>query len=283
MIKRRAAAAALPPSTCCHTFRATGITAYLSNGGTLEHAQQIAEPASPKTTKLYDLAMTPIIGAEHEFHDPAYSDDWAARFEPTPARLALFDLMLAELRSRVPTAGLVVELGIGPGYLAAHLLDALPAIRYRGIDFSRSMLDIADRRLRPHAGRVVLTQADLLAAPWWRDLAGSADAVVSTWALHDLGGPAHVEQVYAGCAKVLRAQGLLLNGDFIKPDGTEHEYEPGRFDIATHLDLLQRVGFEAAECLRVFEEELEAPTSAQNYACFRAVAPPRSAGVRVST
>ena len=26
MIKRRAAAAGLPPSTCCHTFRATGIT-----------------------------------------------------------------------------------------------------------------------------------------------------------------------------------------------------------------------------------------------------------------
>ena len=42
MIKRRAAAAGLPASTCCHTFRATGITAYLSNGGTLEHAQQIA-------------------------------------------------------------------------------------------------------------------------------------------------------------------------------------------------------------------------------------------------
>ena len=42
MIKRRPAAAGLPPSTCCHTFQATGITAYLSNGGTLEHAQQIA-------------------------------------------------------------------------------------------------------------------------------------------------------------------------------------------------------------------------------------------------
>ena len=53
-IKRRAATAGLPPSTCCHTFRATGITAYLSNGGTLEHAQQIAGHASPKTTKLYD-------------------------------------------------------------------------------------------------------------------------------------------------------------------------------------------------------------------------------------
>ena len=39
MIKRRSAAAGLSPSTCCHTFRATGITAYLSNGGTLKHAQ----------------------------------------------------------------------------------------------------------------------------------------------------------------------------------------------------------------------------------------------------
>ena len=52
MIKRRAATAGgLPASTCCHTFRAKGITAYLSNGGTLEHAQQIAGHASPKTTK----------------------------------------------------------------------------------------------------------------------------------------------------------------------------------------------------------------------------------------
>ena len=58
MIKRRAAAAGLPPSTCCHTFRATGITAYLSNGGTLERAQQIAGHASPKTTKLYDGRRT---------------------------------------------------------------------------------------------------------------------------------------------------------------------------------------------------------------------------------
>jgi site-specific recombinase XerD len=54
MIKRRAAGAALPYSTCCHTFRATGITAYLQNGGTLEHAQQIAAHESPRTTKLYD-------------------------------------------------------------------------------------------------------------------------------------------------------------------------------------------------------------------------------------
>ena len=66
MIKRRAAAAGLPSSTCCHTFRATGITAYLSNGGTLEHAQQIAGHASPKTTKLYDRTVDTLTVDEIE-------------------------------------------------------------------------------------------------------------------------------------------------------------------------------------------------------------------------
>ncbi len=66
MIKRHAAAAGLPPSTCCDTFRATGITAYLSNGGTLEHAQQIAGHASPKTTKLYDRTADTVTVDEIE-------------------------------------------------------------------------------------------------------------------------------------------------------------------------------------------------------------------------
>jgi integrase len=37
-----------------HTFRATGITAYLGNDGALEHAQSMAGHESPRTTKLYD-------------------------------------------------------------------------------------------------------------------------------------------------------------------------------------------------------------------------------------
>src|SRR5690348_11024723 len=52
MIKRRAEAAGLPYSTRCHTFRATGITAYLQNGGTLEHAQTIANHESPNDHTL---------------------------------------------------------------------------------------------------------------------------------------------------------------------------------------------------------------------------------------
>jgi len=66
MIKRRAKAAALPYSTCCHTFRATGITTYLQNGGTLEHAQTIANHESPRTTKLYDRTREELSLGEGE-------------------------------------------------------------------------------------------------------------------------------------------------------------------------------------------------------------------------
>lgn len=54
MIKRRAKEAGLPDTICCHTFRATGITAYLKNKGTIENAQAIAAHESPRTTMLYD-------------------------------------------------------------------------------------------------------------------------------------------------------------------------------------------------------------------------------------
>jgi integrase/recombinase XerD len=60
MIKRRAEGAGLPKEITCHTFRATGITAYLENGGTIEHAQQIAAHESPRTTKLYDRTSDAI-------------------------------------------------------------------------------------------------------------------------------------------------------------------------------------------------------------------------------
>ena len=54
MIRRRAAAADIATKIGNHTFRATGITAYLKNGGTLEKAAVMANHASTRTTQLYD-------------------------------------------------------------------------------------------------------------------------------------------------------------------------------------------------------------------------------------
>lgn len=66
IIKRRALDAGLPASICCHTFRATGITTYLENGGSIENAQAIAAHESPRTTKLYDRRSDQINLAEIE-------------------------------------------------------------------------------------------------------------------------------------------------------------------------------------------------------------------------
>ena len=54
MIRRRAAAAGIETKLGNHSFRATGITAYLKNGGTLEKAAAMANHASTRTTQLYD-------------------------------------------------------------------------------------------------------------------------------------------------------------------------------------------------------------------------------------
>jgi hypothetical protein len=53
-LSARAVTADRETKISCHTFRATGMTTNLENGGTLEHAQQIAAHESPRTTKLYD-------------------------------------------------------------------------------------------------------------------------------------------------------------------------------------------------------------------------------------
>jgi site-specific recombinase XerD len=66
MIRRRTVAAGILAPIGNHTFRATGITAYLSNGGALEHAQSMAGHESPRTTKLYDRTSDVITLDEVE-------------------------------------------------------------------------------------------------------------------------------------------------------------------------------------------------------------------------
>ena len=66
MIRRRAVAAGIHAPIGNHSFRATGITAYLANGGALEHAQEMAAHESPRTTKLYDRTKERLTQDEVE-------------------------------------------------------------------------------------------------------------------------------------------------------------------------------------------------------------------------
>jgi integrase len=67
MMKRRGANCGIGiDRMCCHTFRATGVTAYVENGSTIENAQLIAAHESPRTTKLYDRTSDTIALDEIE-------------------------------------------------------------------------------------------------------------------------------------------------------------------------------------------------------------------------
>lgn len=66
MVKTRALKAGLAMKICCHSFRATGITVFLQNGGAIETAAQIAAHESPRTTKLYDRRADKIALEEVE-------------------------------------------------------------------------------------------------------------------------------------------------------------------------------------------------------------------------
>ena len=66
MIERRARQAGIKTKIGNHSLRATGITDYLKNGGTLENAQAMANHSSPRTTKLYDRRNDELTLDEYE-------------------------------------------------------------------------------------------------------------------------------------------------------------------------------------------------------------------------
>jgi SAM-dependent methyltransferase len=227
--------------------------------------------ATKADDRTKETPVTGFVGAQHEFHDAAFVRGWADRFVPTAPRLQLFDLILDQIRRPGMPNTHVVELGIGPGYMARHILQRDQTITYEGLDFSDVFFDIARETVGDMLNRVTLTKADLMNQSWPNNLSKTPGAIISTWALHDLGGQQAVADVYARCYETLPAGGVLVNGDFTKPDGTTWDYEPGRFEVGRHLELLRDAGFADPRSLAQFEQNLKDPTAAQNYACLVAV------------
>jgi SAM-dependent methyltransferase len=112
---------------------------------------------------------------------------------------------------------LVLDLGCGPGSLAARLLERIPAARVIAIDADPLLLALGQAS-RP-SPNLRFVHRDLRVAGWSRDLGFSeqADAAVSTTALHWL-PPQALAAVYAEVAGILRPGGVLLNGDHYRED-----------------------------------------------------------------
>jgi integrase/recombinase XerD len=66
MLQRRAKKAGITTQICNHSWRATGITIFLENGGAIEMVQYMAGHADPRTTKLYDRRRQQLTRGEVE-------------------------------------------------------------------------------------------------------------------------------------------------------------------------------------------------------------------------
>jgi len=114
-------------------------------------------------------------------------------------------LVMQELGKYRP-AGTLLDIGCGPGYLAAEIVRRYPGLKVTGLDISEDMLKLAAHNLP--AGRVNLLLGDAAALPLGDS---SMDFIVSSASLH------HWEDapaVFREIQRVLRPGGCFLIMDF---------------------------------------------------------------------
>src|SRR5689334_22428271 len=110
--------------------------------------------------------MTGFVGAQHEFHDAIFVQGWADRFIPTAPRRALFDMILYRIEQLGVSDARVLELGLGPGYMARHILERNRSLSYEGLDFSEVFFEVARKTIGSLMPRMTLTKADLMDQSW---------------------------------------------------------------------------------------------------------------------
>ncbi|MDQ1015586.1 class I SAM-dependent methyltransferase [Streptomyces afghaniensis] len=179
----------------------------------------------------------------------ATAERWVERWELQQRRYAVDReerfTVIADVVEHVTTGQdsrpLVVDLGCGPGSLAARLVRRLPDAEVVAVDRDPVLLELG-RTHHPDAARYVDAEIGAPGWTWALDLERPLDAAVSTTALHYLDRDTLL-RVYRQLAALLRPGGVLVNGDHLPQD------ETGPAGIATH------VGRCRADRQRVFAHE----------------------------
>lgn len=145
--------------------------------------------------------------------------EWAdTALSKRPWRMAFFNSFADTLTARGDPELRVLELGSGPGFLAEHLLQRLPALRYVALDFSAAMHDLARERLGSRAAVVQFVERSFRDADWAEGL-GAFDAVVTNQAVHELRHKRHAAALHARVLSLLAPAGVYLVCDHFAGEG----------------------------------------------------------------
>jgi ubiquinone/menaquinone biosynthesis C-methylase UbiE len=149
--------------------------------------------------------------------------EWERTAQARPGRAEMFDAFVRELRALGEETLTVLDLGSGPGFLAAHLLDAIPGLRMSLLDFSAPMQELARARLRARLGQVTFVERSFKSADWQLGL-GPFDVVITNQAVHELRHKRYAYDLHAGVRRVLKPGGTYLVSDhFFGHGGLQHD------------------------------------------------------------
>ena len=134
--------------------------------------------------------------------------------EKRPWRIEFFAKFAEELLRLAPSLARLLELGSGPGFLAEHLLRALPDVHLVLLDFSPVMHQLAKHRLGPLVNRVEFIERNFKEPDWVTGL-GQFDAVITMQSVHELRHKRHAAVLHKRVKSVLRSGGSYLVCDHI--------------------------------------------------------------------
>lgn len=143
--------------------------------------------------------------------------------EKRPWRSEFFSTFAIELLQLESPVARVLELGSGPGFLASHLLSALPNLRMVLLDFSMAMHDLARQRLGSMVSRAEFVASSFKDVDWPKGLM-HFDAVVTNQAVHELRHKRYAGALHQQVKAVLRPGGSYLVCDhFYGPGGMSND------------------------------------------------------------
>jgi tRNA (cmo5U34)-methyltransferase len=158
---------------------------------------------------------------DHDWHDARYVDMWISqRIDGDPAHRAQVDRIARLVATLASTdRPLILDLGTGPGVLAAAILRTLPTARVVAQDFSRPMLDRAASELSWAGDRIIFHRSDLATSDWHEGLDRPFDVIVASYAIHNLRLPERIRSVYNDVVDMLRPGGCFILLDLVESPG----------------------------------------------------------------
>jgi SAM-dependent methyltransferase len=163
-----------------------------------------------------------------DFHDPAAARAWTDNtVAKRPWRPAFFHAFAAALNRHFDRPFTVLELGSGPGHLAAAILAACRVSHYTAVDFSPAMHDLARQHIGPATDLVSFETRDFR-LPKWPSGLGPVDAVVTMQAAHEVRHKDHLPALLRQLHGLVAPGGLLLFADHYAGDGKNPALFPTR-------------------------------------------------------